>query len=149
MSARLLLLCPGQGGQHAGMYELARRHPQGAALIDANLTSAELFGATLANVKARNASFADVEMNAANMSGGDFSGASFRNASLDGARLMNATFARADFAGASLRRADIRGVDLSRVRNLTQDQVGEACADDATRLLPTDQAADLISRENP
>jgi [acyl-carrier-protein] S-malonyltransferase len=35
MSARLLILCPGQGGQHAAMYDLARLDPRGAALIDA------------------------------------------------------------------------------------------------------------------
>jgi len=33
MSARLLLLCPGQGGQHAAMYDLARQDPAGAALL--------------------------------------------------------------------------------------------------------------------
>lgn len=33
MSARLVLLCPGQGGQHAAMFELARQHPAGAALL--------------------------------------------------------------------------------------------------------------------
>ena len=32
---RLLVLCPGQGGQHAGMFELARSHPAGARLLDA------------------------------------------------------------------------------------------------------------------
>lgn len=35
MSARLLLLCPGQGGQHPAMFALARQHPAGAALLDA------------------------------------------------------------------------------------------------------------------
>jgi [acyl-carrier-protein] S-malonyltransferase len=35
MSARLLILCPGQGGQHAGMYDLARGDPAGATLLDA------------------------------------------------------------------------------------------------------------------
>jgi [acyl-carrier-protein] S-malonyltransferase len=35
MSARLLLLCPGQGGQHAGMYDLARADAGAAALLDA------------------------------------------------------------------------------------------------------------------
>ena len=32
--SRLLLLCPGQGGQHPGMYDMARQHPRGAALLD-------------------------------------------------------------------------------------------------------------------
>lgn len=31
--SRLLLLCPGQGGQHAGMFDLARTDPDGAALL--------------------------------------------------------------------------------------------------------------------
>jgi [acyl-carrier-protein] S-malonyltransferase len=35
MSARLFILCPGQGGQHAGMYDLARSDPAGAAVLDA------------------------------------------------------------------------------------------------------------------
>jgi [acyl-carrier-protein] S-malonyltransferase len=35
MSTRLLILCPGQGGQHAAMYDLARSDPAGAALLDA------------------------------------------------------------------------------------------------------------------
>ncbi|CAN7276137.1 acyltransferase domain-containing protein [Pseudoduganella sp. LjRoot289] len=34
MSARLLLLCPGQGGQHAGMFDLARSDPAAAALLE-------------------------------------------------------------------------------------------------------------------
>ncbi|WP_348698697.1 acyltransferase domain-containing protein [Duganella fentianensis] len=33
-NGRLLLLCPGQGGQHAAMFDLARSHPAGAALLD-------------------------------------------------------------------------------------------------------------------
>jgi [acyl-carrier-protein] S-malonyltransferase len=32
--ARLLLLCPGQGGQHPGMFDLARTSPAAAALLD-------------------------------------------------------------------------------------------------------------------
>lgn len=33
MSGRLLLLCPGQGGQHPAMFDLARGHPRAAALL--------------------------------------------------------------------------------------------------------------------
>ncbi|MFN7104853.1 MAG: pentapeptide repeat-containing protein, partial [Pseudorhizobium sp.] len=80
------------------------------------------------------ANFSDAEINASNLSGGDFSNASFHDASLDGARLTGATFTRADFNDASLRRTDIRGADLSGARNLTQDQVSEACGDGSTRL---------------
>lgn len=35
MNARLLLLCPGQGGQHSGMFDLARQHSRANALLDA------------------------------------------------------------------------------------------------------------------
>lgn len=34
MNGRLLLLCPGQGHQHLGMFDLARSSPAGAALLD-------------------------------------------------------------------------------------------------------------------
>jgi [acyl-carrier-protein] S-malonyltransferase len=34
VSARLLLLCPGQGGQHEAMFDLARTDPAAAALLD-------------------------------------------------------------------------------------------------------------------
>ena len=43
MSARLLLLCPGQGGQHAGMFDLVRSHPGAAALIPSAGTESALF----------------------------------------------------------------------------------------------------------
>lgn len=33
MTSRLLILCPGQGGQHAAMYDLARSDARGAALL--------------------------------------------------------------------------------------------------------------------
>jgi [acyl-carrier-protein] S-malonyltransferase len=32
--SRLLLLCPGQGGQHPGMFEMARQHPKGTAMFE-------------------------------------------------------------------------------------------------------------------
>ena len=32
---RLLLLCPGQGGQHPGMFDMARSHPAGARVLEA------------------------------------------------------------------------------------------------------------------
>jgi [acyl-carrier-protein] S-malonyltransferase len=34
MSARLLILCPGQGGQHAGMFDLARTDPRASEFLD-------------------------------------------------------------------------------------------------------------------
>jgi [acyl-carrier-protein] S-malonyltransferase len=40
MNARLLLLCPGQGGQHMGMFDLARTDAGAARLLDACALSA-------------------------------------------------------------------------------------------------------------
>lgn len=34
MSARLLILCPGQGAQHAGMFDLARTNPRAREFLD-------------------------------------------------------------------------------------------------------------------
>ncbi|CUI03045.1 ACP S-malonyltransferase [Massilia antarctica] len=34
MTPGLFIMCPGQGGQHAGMFDLARTDPHGAALLD-------------------------------------------------------------------------------------------------------------------
>ena len=34
MKNRLLILCPGQGGQHAGMFDVARTQPRASALLD-------------------------------------------------------------------------------------------------------------------
>ncbi|GGZ08804.1 ACP S-malonyltransferase [Pseudoduganella plicata] len=35
MTGRLVVLCPGQGGQHAGMFDMARTDPAGSRLLDA------------------------------------------------------------------------------------------------------------------
>lgn len=61
MSGRLLLLCPGQGGQHAGMFDLARTHAgardfldrcavpaDAAALFDNRMAQPAIVAATLA-----------------------------------------------------------------------------------------------------
>lgn len=62
MSARLLLLCPGQGGQHAAMFDLARTDARaaawlehaglaafdGAAMFDNRIAQPTIVGATLA-----------------------------------------------------------------------------------------------------
>lgn len=106
----------------------------GAIMVRANLSGAELFGVTLANVNARGADFRNAEVTASNLSNGNFAGADFRGAELNGARLTGGSFSRADFTGASLQRTDIRGTDLSLSRGLTQSQINEACSDSSTRL---------------
>jgi [acyl-carrier-protein] S-malonyltransferase len=44
---KFILLCPGQGGQHAGMFDLARSDPATAVLLD-SLDATQSFGMTLA-----------------------------------------------------------------------------------------------------
>ena len=42
MGARLALLCPGQGGQHPAMFDLARTDPHADAFLNASLSEARL-----------------------------------------------------------------------------------------------------------
>ncbi|WP_442778294.1 pentapeptide repeat-containing protein [Brevundimonas denitrificans] len=106
---------------------------RGAELAGARLRGSELFGADFSHAEAARADFSNTQLTAANFRGGD----SARR--LPGRRPQRRPtgrrrFAGADFSGADLSRADIRGSDLSRVRNLTQEQVNNACADSSTRL---------------
>ena len=54
MSARLAILCPGQGGQHPAMFDLARADPQAAGLLERCLSGAHL-GAPLQQILADDA----------------------------------------------------------------------------------------------
>src|SRR5690349_7043676 len=51
MGARLSLLCPGQGGQHPALFDLARTNPHADALLNDSLSEARL-GKPLAAVLA-------------------------------------------------------------------------------------------------
>jgi uncharacterized protein YjbI with pentapeptide repeats len=90
-----------------------------ADLRDANLRSARFLAATLLCVDARGADLGEARLGKAN---------------LEEADLRTARFLGASFANARLRAADLRGVDLSGARDLSQEQIAEACVDDATRL---------------
>jgi [acyl-carrier-protein] S-malonyltransferase len=51
--SRFAILCPGQGAQHAGMFDLLRQHPGGAALLQAHAaTLADGSGVTLETILA-------------------------------------------------------------------------------------------------
>jgi uncharacterized protein YjbI with pentapeptide repeats len=100
-----------QAGQ---LYAAWRADLVGAVFEDANLE-----GADLDRVNARNANFREANLEYASMISGNFAGADFT-----GARLRNA----------SLSRARLPAADLSNARGLSQEQLASACGDDATQL---------------
>ncbi len=96
-------------GKEGEQSDLSRTDLQGAALVGANLVSASLQGANLG-------------------------GAKLQKAILFRANLQGADLPRADLQG-----ADLRGADLTKAKNLTREQLDEACGDDKTKL-PDDLA---------
>jgi uncharacterized protein YjbI with pentapeptide repeats len=84
--------------------------------------------------EARDAHFDRARLLGAQLQNGHFEHASFRGADLTAAVFAGGKFDKADFTGASLRGAFIGGADLSGARGLTHEQLGDACADHATRL---------------
>jgi uncharacterized protein YjbI with pentapeptide repeats len=125
---------------------------QGAELNGANLQWASLFGANLqgaifseailqrailfkANVQG--AIFRETNLIKAHLLGADLREAEFVGANLREADFIGANLQGADLNGANLQGADFTGANLSTTKNLTQEQLDEACGDDKT-LLPDD-----------
>jgi hypothetical protein len=101
---------------------------------DANLERHDLTGLILAGkncfrVNLRNSNLRGVDLTRTSLVDADLSGADLSRAILDGA-----TMTRANLKGAILARARLDGADLRGVKNLTQEQLDEACGDDQTRL---------------
>ncbi|MEJ2719482.1 MAG: pentapeptide repeat-containing protein, partial [Deltaproteobacteria bacterium] len=71
-------------------------------------------------------------------------GANLKEANLQGANLQFSYFGRADLEGVNLQganleyatfwKASLRGADLRDVKNLTQEQLDQACGDEKTKL---------------
>ena len=78
-----------------------------------NLKGANLIGADLEDYKLENADLKD-----ANFTGANLTGANFKDADLTDAILENTDFERATLKGANL-----KGADLSKVKNLTREQL--------------------------
>jgi hypothetical protein len=118
---------------------LSRANLSGAHLIGAHLHRADLSGAHL-----HRADLIWADLSGANLRGTDLSGANLRGADLIGAHLIEA-----DLRGANLRRANLRGANLieanlrganlieanlSGAKEITLEQLIEACVEASTTL---------------
>jgi uncharacterized protein YjbI with pentapeptide repeats len=81
-----------------------------------------------------NANLKKAEMERAVLRGADLTRASLSDAYLRLADLRGASIDRVDFHRAILRNTDFRGVDLTSTVGLTQDQLADACGDQATKI---------------
>lgn len=113
----------------------------GAILRDANLSGASLLDADLSGAR-----LLDANLSGARLLDANLSGARLRGANLSGATLQDANLSGARLRGANLSNADMSGANLSGVRDLTQAQLGEACAD-PDRLPELDKAYDAETGE--
>ena len=65
--------------------------------------------------------------------------AKLQGADLGSAKLQGAVLFRAKLQGAKLHGANLQGTNLTKAKNLTREQLDEACGDDKTKL-PDDLA---------
>ena len=113
-------------------------------LFQADLTGLEKNGLNLSGSRLRQADLTLAVMNRTQLSGADLRdinayGAVLASSNLSGADLSNASLVGAwlqgiNWSGAKLEGANLAGSDLSRARNLTQQQLSRACGDASTRL---------------
>ena len=94
---------------------------------------------SLARIELSKARLNRVDFTHADLSGANFTEAILRDAKLDGATLFETDFTRtnlhyallknAELSGAIFKDADLTSANLSCAKNLTQEQLDEACAD--------------------
>ncbi len=99
----------------------------------------QLQHAELTNTCAKHGNFAWADFSGAQaslmcMSYADLRGVNFGGTDLSGANLSFAKLDGADFTDAQMTATLLKGTDLRNVKGLTQDQIGAACSDDATKL---------------
>ena len=129
---------------------------EGASLVRAKLKDAILVGATLSGARLYSTDFEGANLQGAKLigvqncmqviagglpmfttaSGGgtSFKKAILKEANLKEAVLVDVDFEGADFSGAMLKDAKLNGSNLSKVINLQQDQLAQACGDAATKV---------------
>jgi hypothetical protein len=106
-------------------------HLSRAYLGRANLSGANLFGADLSRAYLNEADLIGARLNEADLSGAILIGADLTGANLTGANLTGANLTGANLSGANLTKADLTGA-----RNLTQQQLDQACGNTHTKLDP-------------
>ncbi len=89
--------------------------------------------------EAEQADLSRTDLQGADLTHANLQGALLRGAKLQGADLREANLQGASLAGANLQRASLRGAKLqgafvAGARNLTREQLDEACGDDKTQL---------------
>ena len=88
----------------------------GATLTRADLTRANLSGATLTRANLYGADLTGATLYGADLTGADLTGANLYGADLTGATLTRADLTGADLTGATLTRADLTRANLTRAR---------------------------------
>src|SRR5262249_4659901 len=78
--------------------------------------------------------FRGANLSGANLSGADLTGSDLSSADLSRADLGRANLVYADLGRANLVRANLSGADLSDARNLTREQLDQACGDENPKL---------------
>ncbi|NWH07330.1 MAG: pentapeptide repeat-containing protein [Alphaproteobacteria bacterium] len=111
-----------------------RTYLAGVNLMAANLRGANVSGALLMRANLRGAMLSTANFSGAIMVGADLSGANLSSADLSGAVLRRVDFEGADLLRANLSGAVIGETDLSTARNVTQEQIDDACVDELTKL---------------
>ncbi len=143
-------------GAHLTGANLTGARLTGANLTLANLTGANLTGAKLMNAKLMNAKLMNADLSFhADLTGANLTGARLKGADLTGANLTGANLTYAKLTGANLRGAHLTGANLTNAdlksasaklggadlksaklgdaRNLSKEQLEEACVSDVAK----------------
>lgn len=161
-----------KSGLKGGDY-LNRVNLRGADLEKLNLSQAELQGSDLEGADLKEADLREADLERVNMRWANLREATLHGAALEDANLLGANLQEADLCQARLvdntngkalpetaatvkdtnfkrtivRGTDLRAVDLSGAKNLTQDQLDEACVDENTKLPTTLQRPSADKRQ--
>jgi uncharacterized protein YjbI with pentapeptide repeats len=108
----------------------------GADLSVADLNGADLIGANLNVAKLTGADLSVADLSGAYLFGANLSGAYLTAADLSGAKLIGANLTGADLIAADLSGANLIGANLRDAKNLTQEQLDQACGGNADTKLP-------------
>ncbi len=98
------------------------------------ITPARLRHMDLRYALAMGAFLVRADLTLVNLEGANLSGASLQGADLWGSILQSANLKEANLQWANLKGANLSGANLTDAKNLTREQLDEACGDDKTKL---------------